>query len=102
MKIASARDVLTALALRAEYFHDRGCRISDHALDTVPFEENCEEAAQAAFDKVMRGGKPTETETDAYRTYIMIGLGDIYSKLGWAQQYHMNAQRNNNTPIYKK
>ena len=102
VKIASAKDVLTALSVRAEYFHDRGCRISDHALDTVPFEEDCEKTAEAAFCKAMRGEKLSETETDAYRTYIMIGLGDIYSKLGWAQQYHMNAQRNNNTPIYRK
>ncbi len=102
VNIACADDVLKALKVRAAFFAAHGCRISDHALDTVPYEEACACAVNAAFEKAMRGEKPTNAEIDAYRTYIMIGLGEIYHEFGWAQQYHMNAQRNNNTPIFKK
>ena len=86
----------------ADYFAAHGCRISDHALDTVPYEEVCMKEVEAAFCKAMKGEKLNSAETDHYRTYIMIALGEIYHDLNWAQQYHMNAQRNNNGPMYRK
>ncbi|MBR5751162.1 MAG: glucuronate isomerase [Clostridia bacterium] len=102
IKIETVDDVVKALRNRAEFFAAHGCRISDHALDTVPYTENSFEKAQAALIKALNGEKPDACEVDAYRTYLMIGLGKIYHDLDWAQQYHMNAQRNNNGPIYRK
>ncbi|MBR5380088.1 MAG: glucuronate isomerase [Clostridia bacterium] len=102
IKIETVDDVVKALRNRAEFFATHGCRISDHALDTVPYTENSFEKAQAALIKALNGEKPDACEVDAYRTYLMIGLGKIYHDLDWAQQYHMNAQRNNNGPIYRK
>ena len=102
IKIETVDDVVKALRNRAEFFAAHGCRISDHALDTVPYTENSFENAQAALIKALNGEKPDACEVDAYRTYLMIGLGKIYHDLDWAQQYHMNAQRNNNGPIYRK
>ena len=95
-------DVVMALKIRADFFAAHGCKISDHALDTVPYEETDADGANKVFLKVIDGEKPTEKEADTYRTYLMIKLGEIYHNLGWAQQYHMNAQRNNNGPMFKK
>lgn len=100
--IAHVDDVVSALKDRAAFFAAHGCRISDHALDTVPYEEVSTADADRAFAKAMKGEKLNATEIDQYRTYIMIALGEIYYELGWAQQYHMNAQRNNNGPMYRK
>ena len=102
VSINSPEDVVKALGVRAEYFAARGCRISDHALDTVPCAETDMALVNAAFENAMRGEVPAEAETDNYRGYVMIKLGEIYNRLDWAQQYHMNAQRNNNTNIFKK
>ena len=102
VKINSVEDVVKALKNRAEFFAAHGCRISDHALDTVPYTDNCRDLAQSALQTALSGGKPSADETDAYRTFVMVGLGEIYHDLDWAQQYHMNAQRNNNGPIYRK
>ena len=102
VEIVSVQDVVKALRLRAAFFAAHGCRISDHALDTVPYEEGSLCEINAAFEKALRGEKLTSREIDLYRTYIMISLGEIYHELNWAQQYHMNAQRNNNGPMYRK
>ncbi len=102
VEIVSVQDVVKALRLRAAFFAAQGCRISAHALDTVPYEEGSLCEINAAFEKALRGEKLTSREIDLYRTYIMISLGEIYHELNWAQQYHMNAQRNNNGPMYRK
>ena len=100
--ISSAKDVVKALENRAQFFAAHGCRASDHALDTVPWCDKYETLSETAFQKAMAGQTLTQEEIDAYRSFLMVSLGEIYYKLDWAQQYHMNAQRNNNGPIYRK
>ena len=102
IEINNPEDVCKALEIRAKYFDEHGCRASDHALDTVPYAEVEMAKVNAAFEKGMKGQIPTDEECDNYRTYLMVFLGGVYNKLGWAQQYHMNAQRNNNGPIFRK
>lgn len=102
MEIKCADDVAAALRKRAEFFRDAGCKASDHSLETVPFAEVDKAKVNSAFEAAMAGRKPTDEETEHYRTWLMIELGSIYSDMGWAQQYHMNAQRNNNGPIFRK
>ena len=100
--IQSPEDVCEALRVRALFFNENGCRVSDHGLDTVPSGEVDMEKANKAFALGMKGEKPDRESADCYRTYIMIFLGGLYRELGWAQQYHMNAQRNNNGPMFRK
>ena len=102
VKIESAEDVVKALRVRAEFFHAHGCRVSDHGLDTVPGGDACACKANEAFKAVMAGEKACECAMESYRSYLLVELGGIYKSLGWGQQYHMNAQRNNNGPMYEK
>lgn len=102
VEIKCAEDVAKALKVRAKFFDENGCRASDHALDTVPYAEVDMNKVNEAFALAMSGKKPSDELTDQYRTYLMIFLGGVYHELGWAQQYHMNAQRNNNGPMFRK
>ena len=43
----------------------------------------------------MVGEKLTYEEISKYKGYILIYLGRLYNKHGWAQQYHIGALRNN-------
>jgi glucuronate isomerase len=91
-----------ALRKRVEYFHEMGCRLSDHALDPPVFEEADEATVSAVFKKAMVGGKLTLTEINQYKTYLMVQLGRMYADKGWTMQLHVNAQRNNSGRMYKK
>ena len=59
---------------RMDYFHENGCRLSDHAIDEIS-------------DEVIE---------------TLIFLGEEYAKRGWVMQLHIGALRNNNTKMYEK
>lgn len=102
VKIECAEDVVKALTQRAKFFDEHGCRASDHGLDTVPYEPIDMAKVNEAFALAMKGEKPCDALIDVYRTYILVSMGRVYKELGWAQQYHVNAQRNNNANAYEK
>lgn len=93
-------DVIEALFSRIDYFHLNGCRISDHALDYVPF--NTDYKADDVFQKAVRGEKISRLEADSYKCETLIRLGSKYKQLGWAMQLHIGAMRNNNSRMFRK
>ncbi|MDD2647725.1 MAG: glucuronate isomerase [Eubacteriales bacterium] len=101
IRIANAADVAAALASRIDYFNRKGARLSDHALDTVPYAKPEENVANAAFAAMMSGNMPTDEMVSAYKTYILVAVGKKYASLNWTQQYHIGAMRNNNERIFK-
>jgi glucuronate isomerase len=94
--------LLNALESRVRFFHSVGCRISDHALDYVPFAEASKSDTAAIFAKALKGSTVTLEEEQKYKTAILVFLGKLYAELNWAMQYHMNASRNNNSRMFKQ
>jgi len=95
-------DSLTsALENRIEFFHQVGCRISDHALDPPVFNLS-QKCAESALKKALNGEALTSDEISAYKTAVMVFMGGQYAKRGWVMQLHMGAQRNNNTRMFKQ
>ena len=84
---------------RIAYFNDHGCRLSDHAMEYVPFAVG---DASAAFDKRMAGEELTKDEIDAFKTALLKVCAEEYTKLGWTMQLHIGALRNNNRKMYEK
>lgn len=99
--IHSFEDYLIALENRVNYFHDRGCRLSDHGLEYVPYREAGNEKLEEIFMKGRKGEEITREEGNAFRTAVLLFLGRLYAKLNWAMQLHIGAIRNNNTRMYK-
>ena len=93
--------LLKALEIRFEHFHAHGARISDHALDTVPYGEPSEKIAGETLRKALAGEAVTAEEVASYKTYILVNLGRMYKAHGWAQQYHIGAMRNNNPRMFR-
>lgn len=100
--IANYDQFLTALESRVRFFHSVGCRISDHALDYVPYAETTKEEAAAIFAIALKGGDLSLEEEQKYKTYTYMFLGKLYAELGWAMQLHINAARNNNSKMFAK
>ena len=84
---------------RIAYFNDHGCRLSDHALEYVPFAIG---DAEAAFNKKMAGEELTRVEIDAFKTALLKVCAKEYTRLGWTMQLHIGALRNNNKKMYEK
>jgi len=87
------------MVARIEYFDGHGCRLSDHALEYVPFAIG---DAKAAFDKRMAGKELTRVEIDAFKTEMLKVCAKEYTRLGWTMQLHIGALRNNNRRMYEK
>ena len=94
-KIDGVDSLEKALKERIEYFHENNCRVSDHALDVVMYEESTREEIDNIIKKALNGEKLSNSEVAKYRGYIIVFLGKEYRHHGWVQQYHIKALRNN-------
>jgi len=79
------------------FFHANGCRLSDHALEYVPFETG---DAAKVFEKKMNGAELSEKEINIFKTAMLKVCATEYTKLGWTMQLHIGALRNNNSKMY--
>lgn len=84
---------------RIAYFHAHGCRLSDHAMEYVPFFEG---DAKAAFAKRLAGEKLNQDEIDAFKTAILKVCAEEYTRLDWSMQLHIGALRNNNRKMFEQ
>ncbi len=84
---------------RIRYFHENGCRLSDHSLEGTVYGTGC---AEAVFEKKMAGKELSKDEINAFKTAMLLLCAKSYSRLGWTVQLHMGALRNNNTKMFKK
>lgn len=100
--ITNYNELLLAIENRMQFFHAIGCRISDHSLTYVPYEETSKEEVAVIFEKVLRGKVINKEEENKYKTYTLYFLGTKYSEFGWTMQLHIGAMRNNNTRMFNK
>ncbi|MCH4887012.1 glucuronate isomerase [Acidaminobacter sp. JC074] len=98
--IKGVDDVIKALTIRMDFFHDKGCRVSDHALDTVEY-LNDDDLAEQAFKVIMNGENLSDKMRAAYKGKIMRALASHYHKRNWVMQLHIGAQRNNNKRLFE-
>jgi glucuronate isomerase len=95
--VATFADLLAALKSRHDFFHEQGCRLSDHGLESC-FADECDEAQAARiFDRARRGETVTPEEARQYASYLMLYFGHLDAARGWTKQLHLGAMRNNNS-----
>ncbi len=100
-KFACIKCVKRALSERIAYFADRGCLITDHGLDYVPYAEATDEELTAIFHKAMAGEKVTKFEADAYMTALLLHCAREYAKYGMVMQIHFSCLRNTNQRMFE-
>ena len=97
--IGTYEELIAWIDARIAYFDENGCRLSDHALEYVPFALG---DAKAVFDKKMAGKAITAEEVDVFKTALLSECAKEYTRLGWAMQLHIGALRNNNRRMFEK
>lgn len=113
--------LLKAFEERVEYFHQIGCRLSDHALDEVDYQAILDmekslvandqnsvflpgivEQADNTFRKAKKGEVLSASDVTVYKSMMIHFLGKCYAKKGWVMQLHIGALRNNSSRMHKQ
>lgn len=102
IEISDYDDLLQALEKRISFFHDNGCRLSDHGLTHVPYKISDRATVKKIFAKRRAGKKVSPLEEEQFQTAILLFLAEQYHKKGWVQQFHLGAMRNNNTRMLQQ
>lgn len=93
-------DFMDALEKRHQFFHENGCRLSDHGLETIVAEEFTEEEIRKIFQKIRSGTDLGKMEIAKFKSCMLIEFGLMDHSRGWTQQFHLGALRNNNTRLF--
>lgn len=101
VSINSYADLCTALRNRIDYFDKNGCKLCDHGLDQVYFENYTESEVIAIFKKKRENGNLTNEEALKFQSAILFFLFETYHEFGWVQQLHLGALRNNNARMHR-
>lgn len=95
--ITTFEDFDKAAACRIDYFHERGCRISDHGLLAISWREVSYEVIAEIFARKRAGDTINIEEQNGLNSAIFIMLARHYKQREWAMQIHFGAIRSNNS-----
>jgi len=102
LEISGFDNLMDALYKRIDYFHELGCRLSDHGLQRLYLDAAAKKRIDSFFKKI-RGGDPLDaSEQRSLTCAILLELARKYHEKGWAQQYHIGALRNTNDRMMQK
>ncbi len=101
MSIYTFEDLCTALRNRVVYFHENGCRLCDHGLDHIYFEDFTENEINSVFKKKREHKIISNEEALKFQSAILLFLSEAYYEYGWVQQFHLGALRNNNERMHR-
>jgi glucuronate isomerase len=98
--VKSYSDLVYALGQRHDFFHAHDCRVSDHGLEFIDFVDTPEADLNRIFLNAREGIAADPTEAVRFRGMLMVELGRMNHRRGWAQQFHLGALRNSNARMH--
>jgi glucuronate isomerase len=96
-EIKDFASLIQALRIRHAYFHDHGCRLSDHGIETAYADDYTESEVVNIFKRVRRGKMLDAEEIAKFKSAMMYEFGVMDYEKGWVQQLHLGALRNTNS-----
>ena len=96
-EIKDFASLIQALRIRHAYFHDHGCRLSDHGIETAYADDYTESQVVNIFKRVRRGKMLDAEEIGKFKSAMMYEFGVMDYEKGWVQQLHLGALRNTNS-----
>jgi glucuronate isomerase len=100
--IESFDDLMQALKSRIDFFHSHGCRLSDHGLEHIYYQEgNAQLNIDQLFFKIKKKGMLDNAEQNFFKYSVLVNLSRLYHQKGWTQQFHLGALRNTNERMLK-
>ncbi len=100
--IKDFESLMEAMDKRHQFFHDNGCRLSDHGLDRFYYSTFTATEINNIFAKLLEEKALSAEETEKYICAAMLGVCRLNHLRGWTQQFHVGALRNNNFRMFRK
>jgi glucuronate isomerase len=101
IEITSYDKFLEALENRVNFFHEQGCRLSDHGLERIQMPDT-KDSPDKLFGELMNGRHLTAGQASTFRYQTLLHLCKMYHRKRWTQQFHLGALRNNNSRMMDK
>ncbi len=98
--IRTFSDFIDALQRRHDFFHARGCRLSDHGLEEFYSEPYSDTEIERIFGQLINGGSADAEEVRKFKSAMLYIFAVQDYASGWVQQYHYGAMRNNNSRMF--
>lgn len=95
-------DLINALRIRMDFFEERGCCISDHALEYVMYAPADKVEIEKIFTSRMKGLPVTRNDELKFKYAFIQTLSSEYKNRNWAMQLHYGCKRDNNLSFYEK
>jgi glucuronate isomerase len=102
LEITDFPKYIEALRERHTFFHENGCRLSDHGLETAYAEDYTDGELKTIFAKVRANRPLNGHEVLQFKSAMMVEFGLMDAERGWVQQLHLGALRNNCTRLFQK
>ncbi|HRP32032.1 MAG TPA: glucuronate isomerase [Agriterribacter sp.] len=102
INISNYRLLLEALKKRHDFFHNTGCRISDHGLETMYADDFTLAQLEESFNKIRNGNKLDPKEVSRFKSATLHFICEWNAEKQWTQQFHIGALRNNNSRLLQR
>ena len=101
ISISSFNNFMTALEKRHLFFHDNGCRLSDHGVETIYASSYTSEDINLIFSLVRNGAIPSADQVLKFKSAMLYEFAVMDHSRNWTQQFHIGAMRNNNMRMFE-
>ncbi|MBL7113432.1 MAG: glucuronate isomerase [Bacteroidales bacterium] len=101
-EIKDLNSLVDALNNRHDYFDARGCRLSDHGLESFLYADYNDAEIIKIFNNIRSGKSLNPAEIPKFKTAMLVLFAGMDHAKNWTQQFHVGAIRNNNSRMFGK
>jgi len=102
IEITDFESLKEAIGVRVDFFHTRGCRLSDHGLTHAFGESFTPDQINGILRLRLDGKSISKIEVTKYKSAIMHTLGEFYANKNWVMQLHLGPIRDTNQAVLSK
>lgn len=102
VSIGTMKSFMDAIKQRHDFFHESGCRASDHGLERLYAADYTDREVERIFEKARSRQSLGEAEVEKFRSAVLYEFALMDHARGWVQQFHLGALRNNNTRAHRQ
>ena len=100
--VLSFSGLMDALKKRHDFFHELGCRASDHGV-AEPFSEPfTDEQCEKVFHLAMSESPVSQSDARSFKSAFLYNCGLMDHEKEWVFQLHVGALRNNNSRMMQQ